>query len=78
MIVQVITLAVFSEAEGNALLNALSKGGANVLNEEQIHLREIKQHSTISRKTRVREKLKSTFIDFFFYSYLEGGALEHG
>lgn len=53
---QIISLAVFSEADGNALLNALAKGGANVLTDEQIQLRESKQHSTISRKTRLSRR----------------------
>ena len=51
---KIVTIALFSEAEGIAILNALAKAGANVLNDEQCQLRDNKQHSTISRKTRVR------------------------
>jgi len=58
---QTVTVAVFSEAEGNAVLNALTKGGASIVSDEQLQLRESKQHSTISRKTRVWLNNKQTF-----------------
>ena len=50
---QIVTLAVFSEADGNALLNALTKVGAKIITKEEVNSRENKQHTTISRKTRV-------------------------
>jgi len=53
---QIVTLAVFSEADGNALLNALTKVGAKIITKEEVNSRENKQHTTISRKTRLSRR----------------------
>jgi len=53
---QIVTFALFSEAEGIAILNALAKAGANVVTDEEIKQKDNKQHSTLSRKTRLSRR----------------------
>ena len=55
-LIKIVTFALFSEAEGISILNALAKGGAKLSTHEQVRPRESKQHSTLDRKTRVQQK----------------------